>query len=115
MNSCSLPNPIGTSADDFVVDMHHDWIAGGLDPEHRLDQNVARNPRDDVLEPDAAISAITAAAGGEPAAGVVVVHDACPVAIVDDKAGIRIRKLAAARQFDLQERAVALQNNRAAD
>ena len=66
---------------------------------------IARDSGDDVLGPRAAVGALTVAAVDELAVCVVGEHDTRPAAIVLDDARHRIGQLAAARQFDLQERA----------
>ena len=62
------------SAHDLVVHVQHDRIAGGLDAQHRLGQQIARDAADDVLSPQTAIGAVTVPAIFELPGSVIGKH-----------------------------------------
>ena len=77
VNSSVLPKPSGTSADDLVMHVQNDRIAGGFDALHSFGEQIAGDRLHNVFRPVAAVgaAAVTTVA---PAAGGVVVeqHDA---------------------------------------
>ena len=78
-----LPKPSGTSADELVVHVQHDRIAGGLDPQHRIGEQIAGYAGDDVLGPQAAIGASPLTAVPELASSVVCEHDDLVALVLD--------------------------------
>src|SRR6516162_11933313 len=66
--------PLRHFTGDFVVDVQRDRIAGSLDSEHRLGQQVAGDAGNDVLGPDATVGAGAVAAVLELASCVVGKH-----------------------------------------
>ena len=96
---------------DLIVHMQHDRIAGSLEPQHGVSQQITSNAADDVLCPEAAIGAMTVTAILELAGAVIGEHNRLFVLIANN-ARLRIAELAAARQFQLQESAGASERNR---
>ena len=67
-------------ADELVVHMQHDRIAGGFNAQHRRGKQIAGDAGDDVFGPRAGIGALTVATILELTGGVVGEHHTMPVA-----------------------------------
>src|SRR5262245_54530713 len=93
--------------------MQNDGIAGRLDPQHRFYEKIASDAADHVLRPEAAISTVAAAAFCELASSVIEKCHMLPFCVTNGT-GQRITDLAAARQFQQQEPAGALDGDRSA-
>ena len=93
--------------------MQHDRIAGGLDPQHCFSEQITGDAADHVLGPEAAISTLAAAAFCELASSVIEKCHMLPFCVTNST-GQRIADLAAARQFQQQEPAGALDGDRSA-
>ena len=58
VNSSRAAEAFRHLGNDLIVTVQHNRVAGGLDPLHRLNQQIASDPAHDVLGPGAAISAL---------------------------------------------------------
>lgn len=97
-------------SNNFIVNVQDDWIGGGFDPQHRLSEKIPGNARHDVLGPQTTVCALSVPAILKLSSSVVGKHDMLFVFVADD-AWLRIRKLTARRQCQLEERAVAFERD----
>src|SRR5215472_1183303 len=101
-------------ADDLIVHMQHDGIAGALDADERCGEQIPADGADDILGPQAPISAVAAAAIAPLARGGVLEDDDFVLEVFDLNAWKRIGELSPGRQLDEQKHAGAFQHQPAA-
>src|SRR5262249_32949662 len=87
-------------ADELVVDMQHDGIAGAFDTQHHRSEQITRDARNDVFSPQTAVGTLTKTAVNKLPTGIVSEHDTAFIVLVLDDAWPRVSKLAAGRQLE---------------
>src|SRR5262249_46394818 len=88
---------IGHFSNNFIMNVQDYWIAGCLDPQHGISEQVACNPGHNILSPGAAVSALSVPAIYELPCSIVGKQDMLFVFVTDDTR-LRIREFAATRQ-----------------
>src|SRR4051794_37749791 len=83
-------------ADELVVHVKHDRIAGGFDAHHRRGKQIAGDAGHDVFGPDAGIGALTVTTILELTGSIVGKHHTVPAtSAFSDKPRLRVVDLAA--------------------
>src|SRR5262249_4585859 len=101
-------------ANGFVMHVQYDAVAGALEAQHGGGKQIARDCGHDVLCPQTSVSAVATAAIAPLPGRRVFEHDYLVFEIFDFNSWIRVGELAAARQFDEQVGAGALEQKSAA-
>src|SRR5262249_29786714 len=94
--------------------VQYDAVAGALEAQHGGGKQIARDCGHDVLCPQTSVSAVATAAIAPLPGRRVFEHDYLVFEIFDFNSWIRVGELAAARQFDEQVGAGALEQKSAA-
>src|SRR6516165_8286061 len=79
---------------DLVVHVQNDGIAGGFNTQHRFSEQITGYAADDVLGPQAAVSALAVAAVTELPGCIICKHDMLAL-LISNGARLRIGQLAA--------------------
>src|SRR5262249_10664686 len=100
-------------SNNFIMHVKNYGMAGGFDPQHRIGKKITSDPANDVFSQKTAIGALAMTAILKLSGSIIAKHDMLFV-FVTNNAGLRIGELAAARQCQLKECAVASESNNTA-